>query len=71
MEQANIDIRNEAKEAGVKLWEIAEAYGINDGNFSRLLRRELPPDKKEQMRRIISNILQRRNNNGNAENEND
>ncbi len=71
MEQANIDIRNEAKEAGVKLWEIAEAYGINDGNFSRLLRRELPPDKKEQMRRIISNILQRRNNNGNAANEND
>lgn len=70
MEQANIDIRNEAKEAGVKLWEIAEAYGINDGNFSRLLRRELPSDKKEHMRRIISNILQKRGNNGNAENEN-
>lgn len=71
MEQANKDIRNEAKEAGVRLWEIAEVYGINDGNFSRLLRRELSEDKKNDIRKIILTISQRRNNNGNAANAHD
>lgn len=37
----NQDIRNVAKRADVKLWQIADKLGINDGNFSRRLRREL------------------------------
>ena len=38
----NMDIRNSAKKAGVFLWEVAEAYGINDSNFSRKLRKDMP-----------------------------
>lgn len=34
----NQDIREAAKEAGIKLYEIAHEYGVNDGNFSRRLR---------------------------------
>ena len=52
----NMDIRNYAKERGVKLWEIAEVIGICDGNFSRRLRRELPPAEKQRIKEIIDNI---------------
>lgn len=52
----NVDIRKAAKEAKVNLWEIAEAYGINDGNFSRKLRRELPDAEKAKILDIIEQI---------------
>lgn len=52
----NVDIRKAAKEAKVNLWEIAEVYGINDGNFSRKLRRELPESEKRKIFAIIEQI---------------
>lgn len=52
----NQDIRNEVKSAGLKLWQIAERLGINDGNFSRLLRRELSDEKKTEIRSIIEKL---------------
>lgn len=52
----NQDIRNEIKAAGLKLWQIAEGLGINDGNFSRLLRRELSGEKKAEIRSIIEKL---------------
>ena len=52
----NQDVRTAAKKAGVKLWQIADALGMNDGNFSRLLRRELSPEKKTQVFEIINNL---------------
>lgn len=56
----NIEIRNRAKEAGVKLWEIADRYGVNDGNFSRKLRRELPDEERKRILRIIDEIASER-----------
>ena len=53
---ANNDVRTKAESAGVRLWEIAEKLGINDGNFSRKLRRELPQEEKEQIFRIIDKL---------------
>lgn len=52
----NQDIRTAAKEAGVFLWQIAERYGINDGNFSRKLRKELPAEEKEKILAIIETL---------------
>lgn len=52
----NIDIREYAKKKGVKLWEIASALHINDGNFSRKLRQELPNEMKQQIFQIIDRI---------------
>ncbi len=53
---ANNDIRTKATKAGVRLWEIAEQLGINDGNFSRKLRRELPQEEKDKIFRIIDKL---------------
>lgn len=52
----NKEIREAAKAAGVKLWQIASALGINDGNFSRKLRRELPQEEKTRIMGIIDAI---------------
>ena len=56
----NAEIRNRAKEAGVKLWEIADRDGVNDGNFSRKLRRELPEEERERILAIIDQIAAER-----------
>lgn len=52
----NQDLRQAAKESGIKLWQIAEIYGLNDGNFSRKLRKELPAEEKEKIRSIIAQL---------------
>ena len=56
MKKANLDIRAAAAESGIMLWQIAARYGINDGNFTRLLRKELPPEKKDRIFAIIDDI---------------
>lgn len=58
MSTANMRIREHAKEAGVRLWEVAAAYGINDGNFSRKLRQELPQEEKRKILAIIDRLAQ-------------
>lgn len=50
----NKEIRQAIKEAGLTYWQVAEVYGINDGNFSRLLRKELDPEKKQAVLTAIS-----------------
>lgn len=55
---ANEDIRIMAKEKGVKLWELAEVLGINDGNFSRKLRKELSNFEKEDIIRAIEKMYE-------------
>lgn len=54
----NQEIRDRAKNAGVRLWEVAAAFGISDGNFSRKLRRELPEGEKEKVLAIIDRLAQ-------------
>lgn len=54
----NMEIRSAAKDAGLHLWEVAAAYGINDGNFSRKLRHELPQEEKEKILAIIDRVAQ-------------
>lgn len=54
--KANQDIRNEAKKAGVRMWEIAEKYGTVDAVFSRKLRHELSEDEKTKIFSIINEL---------------
>lgn len=56
MKKANNDIRNEAKAAGVKLWQIAEKLGIREEKLSRKLRHELPEEEKAQIKSIIKEL---------------
>ena len=58
MKMFNKDIREAAKRAGVYLWQVADALGVNDGNFSRKLRKELPREEKEKVLEIIDHLAQ-------------
>lgn len=52
----NLDVRQAAASAGVRLWQIANAIGLNDGNFSRKLRKELPAEEKQEIFGIIERL---------------
>jgi len=52
----NQDIKEAAKKARIKLWQIADKLGINDGNFSRKLRKELSPEEKQKIFDIIADL---------------
>ena len=56
----NLDIREAAKSSDVKLWQIADKLNISDNWFSRLLRHELPDEKKEEIRAAIQQITSER-----------
>ncbi len=56
MKICNMKIRNAILKNKLKYWEVAEKLNINDGNFSRLLRRELTKDKEKQILKIIEEL---------------
>lgn len=64
MQQKNIDIRNSILKNNLKLWQVGLALGLNDGNFSRLLRKELTKEKKDEIYEIIK-VLKEEQENGN------
>ena len=52
----NEDIKKAAKEAGIRLWRIAEKLGITDAMFSRKLRYEIPEEERKQIFSIIEQL---------------
>ena len=52
----NQEIRQAAVAKKVHLWQVADGYGISDSHFSKILRHELPPEKKQKMLAIIDEI---------------
>lgn len=56
MIRANDDIRKEAKNAGVLLWQVAESIGITDNSFSRKLRHELSQSEKDIIFKAIEDL---------------
>lgn len=56
MSTENNEIRIAARDAGIRLWQVAERIGMNDGNFSRKLRRELPDQEKKEILEIIKTL---------------
>ncbi|MDD6633900.1 MAG: hypothetical protein PUE69_00835 [Ruminococcus sp.] len=56
----NKEIKEKAKKEGVYLWEIADRLNIQDSNFSRKLRKELPTAEKERILSIIEDIAKGR-----------
>lgn len=52
----NTDIRNAAGSHGLKLWQIATELGMADSTFSRLLRKELPAEKKAEILAVIDRL---------------
>ncbi len=56
MSQSNQKIRCTAATAGIKLWQIADKLGYTDSYFSRMLRKELPPEKQAEILHIIAEL---------------
>ncbi len=52
----NVEIRRTAAGAGVRLWQIAEAMGMTDSQFSRKLRKEFSQEDKEKAFSIIREL---------------
>lgn len=49
------------KSNGLKCWEVAEAWGMNDGNFSRKLRKPFTSDDVCKLNKIIGELKARQN----------
>ena len=45
----NIEIREAIRESGFRHWQIADIIGVADTTFCRMLRRELPESKKQEI----------------------
>ena len=49
----NDDIREMMRSAGVRQWQVADAYGLHESNFVRLLRHELTTEQRQRVEAAI------------------
>ena len=56
----NKDLRDEFRIANVRQWEVAEAMGISEMTLVKWLRRELPEDKKNLVRKAVQKLVANR-----------
>lgn len=54
----NKEIRNAAGGYGLRLWQVAEAIGMNESAFSRKLRKELSQEEKQRILEAIDRLYQ-------------
>ena len=54
--KANMKIREKARNSGVRLWQIADALGMQESLLSKKLRKELPEDEQERILNIIDDL---------------
>ena len=50
------EIKKEIQRAGLKVWQVANAYGVTDSNFSRLLRKDFTEEQTEKILSIINEL---------------
>ena len=50
------EIKSMILESGVKLWEVAELWGLSDGNFSRRLRKPFNDNEVNRIKEIIRKL---------------
>ena len=60
----NKEMREYAKISKVKLWQIAEALGMKDSNFSKLLRHPLTEEKECEICSIIDRLADQQRKDG-------
>ncbi len=46
---SNFEVRQAIRESGLCAYQVAELIGISETSFSRLMRRELTPERKKQI----------------------
>jgi len=57
---ANDDIKRFITTAHIKCWEVADALGIHENTFFRMMRHELPEGKRQQIMSVIENIAKKK-----------
>ena len=50
------EIKERILKAGLKVWQVADAYGCTDGNFSRKLRHTFSDSDTEKVLSIIEKL---------------
>ena len=53
-------IKNAARKARVPLWEVAERMGVSESTMTRMMRRELPEEKKSELVDVIQEVARER-----------
>ena len=56
----NTEVRNAAKDSGIRLWQVADEIGMNESVLSRKLRKELPDAEKAQLLDAIRRLARRK-----------
>ncbi len=63
------DVKAIIKQNGLKCWEVAEKWGLSDGNFSRKLRKPFSEEDVEKLKNIISELICQKNGGNSVESE--
>ncbi len=50
------EVKKLVLDSGLKLWQVAERWGLTDGNFSRRLRKPFNESEVERIKEIIVDI---------------
>ena len=50
------EIKKRILAAGLKIWQVAYAFGVTDGNFSRKLRKDFSAEDTEKVLSIIERL---------------
>lgn len=53
---SGVEIKEMIKASGLNLWQVAEVLGMNDGNFSRRLRKPFNDEEVAKIKTIISEL---------------
>jgi len=56
----NTEVRNAAKDSGIRLWQVADEIGMNESVLSRKLRKELPDAEKARLLDAIRRLARRK-----------
>lgn len=52
----NIDVRQKIKENNTFQWAVADVMGVSECTFSKWMRKELPPEKKQEIFKAIEQL---------------
>lgn len=55
------EVKQLIKSEGVKCWEVAEKWGLSDGNFSRRLRKPFSYEEVKKIKTIIAELVYKKN----------
>lgn len=56
VKMSGAEVKKRILAAGLKIWQVAYAFGVTDGNFSRKLRRDFSEEDTEKVLSIIEKL---------------